>query len=94
LSADLFVKDGPNGQTWASTGDLGTVDSHRYIWVYGRQKDVIFRAGNNIDPKMIEEALQLHRAVLISGAVGRPDALKGELPMVYVQLKEGARGAC
>jgi fatty-acyl-CoA synthase len=90
LSTDLFVKDGPDGLTWASTGDLGTVDSDGFIWVYGRQKDVIIRAGNNIDPKVIEEALQLHPSVLISGAVGRPDALKGELPMVYVQLKEGA----
>jgi fatty-acyl-CoA synthase len=91
LSADLFVSGGPDGRTWASTGDLGTVDNDGYIWVYGRQKDVIIRAGNNIDPKLIEEALQLHPAVLISGAVGRPDALKGELPMVYVQLKEGMR---
>jgi fatty-acyl-CoA synthase len=91
LSAELFVQGGPDGKTWASTGDLGTVDSDGYIWVSGRQKDVIIRAGHNIDPKVIEEALQLHPAVLISGAVGRPDAQKGELPMVYVQLKTYAR---
>ncbi|TWB88984.1 fatty-acyl-CoA synthase [Bradyrhizobium macuxiense] len=90
LSTDLFVLGGPDGQRWASTGDLGAVDSDGFIWVYGREKDVIIRAGNNIDPKVIEEALQLHPSVLISGAVGRPDALKGELPMAYVQLKEGA----
>jgi fatty-acyl-CoA synthase len=91
LSSELFVQGGPDGKTWASTGDLGTVDSDGYIWVSGRQKDVIIRAGHNIDPKVIEEALQLHPAVLISGAVGRPDVRKGELPMVYVQLKAGAR---
>ncbi len=90
LSADLFVKGMPDGRTWASTGDLGTVDSDGYIWVYGREKDVIIRGGGNIDPKVIEEALQLHPAVLISAAIGKPDASKGELPIAYVQLKNGA----
>jgi fatty-acyl-CoA synthase len=91
LSRDLFLGDMPDGLTWASTGDLGTVDSDGYIWVFGRQKDVIIRSGNNIDPKIIEEALQLHPAILTSAAVARPDALRGELPMVYVQLKDNAR---
>lgn len=93
LSADLFVKGMPDGRIWASTGDLGTVDGDGYIWVYGREKDVIIRGGSNIDPKVIEEALQLHPAILISAAIGKPDASKGELPMAYVQLKEGAVAA-
>jgi fatty-acyl-CoA synthase len=67
------------------------VDADGYIWVYGREKDLIIRAGGNIDPKLIEEILAHHPAVLLSAAIGRPDAMKGELPIVYVQLKDGAQ---
>ena len=91
LSSELFVRNMPDGRVWASTGDLGTVDADGYIWVYGREKDLIIRAGGNIDPKLIEEVLAHHPAVLLSAAIGRPDAMKGELPIVYVQLKDGAQ---
>jgi len=57
LSSELFVRNMPDGRVWASTGDLGTVDADGYIWVYGREKDLIIRAGGNIDPKLIEEVL-------------------------------------
>jgi fatty-acyl-CoA synthase len=91
LSSELFVRNMPDGRVWASTGDLGTVDADGYIWVYGREKDLIIRGGGNIDPKLIEEVLARHPAILLSAAIGRPDAMKGELPIVYVQLKDGVQ---
>ncbi|HEX5373985.1 MAG TPA: acyl-CoA synthetase, partial [Aquabacterium sp.] len=42
-----------------------------------------------IDPKLIEEAMHTHPAVALAAAVGRPDAHAGEVPVVYVQLREG-----
>jgi hypothetical protein len=39
--------------------------------------------------KIIEDALQTHPAVLLTAAVGSPDAYAGELPVAYVQLKPG-----
>lgn len=89
-NADLFVFNGPNGAVWANTGDIGAVDETGNIWVFGREKDLIVRGGNKIDPRVIEEALQQHPAVQISAAIGRPDARRGEMPVVYVQLKQGA----
>ena len=89
LSVELFVRNMPDGRVWASTGDVGTVDENGYIWVSGREKDLIIRGGANIDPAIIEEALALHPAILVAAAVGRPDAMKGEMPVVYVQLKSG-----
>jgi fatty-acyl-CoA synthase len=53
-------------------------------------KELIIRGGHNIDPKLIEDALQTHPAVALSAAIGSPDAHAGELPVAYVQLKPGA----
>lgn len=79
-----FLRDG-----WLDTGDLGRIDSEGYIWITGRQKDVIKRGGHGIDPAVIEEALYRHPDVALAAAVGKPDAYAGELPVAYVQLKPG-----
>lgn len=90
LDEEFFVKGMPDGQRWANTGDLGTVDEAGHIWMFGRAKDVIVRGGHNLDPKMIEEVLVCHPAVQIAAAIGKPDPSKGEMPIAYVQLKAGA----
>lgn len=80
-----FTADG-----WLITGDLGYLDEREMLHVTGRAKDLIIRSGHNIDPKMIEDALSQHPEVVLSAAVGAPDAYAGELPVVFVTLKEGA----
>lgn len=75
---------------WFDTGDLGRIDADGYVWLTGRAKDVIIRGGHNIDSSVVEHAVQSHPAVAMAAAVGRPDAYAGELPVVYVQLHEGA----
>lgn len=82
LNAECFVD-----KDWFLTGDLGRLDSDQYLWVTGRAKDLIIRSGNNIDPRVIEEALLKHEDVAMAAAVGKPDAFAGELPMAVVQLK-------
>ncbi len=72
------------------TGDLGRLDSDGYLWITGRQKDLIIRGGHNIDPAEIEEALLAHPSVSFAGAIGQPDARSGELPCAYVELVDGA----
>lgn len=74
---------------WLNTGDLGRQDEQGYFWLTGRKKELIIRGGHNIDPKLIEEALHAHPAVAMAAAVGRPDAHAGEVPVAYVQLREG-----
>ena len=56
-------------------------------------KDLIIRGGHNIDPAIIEEPAYQHPAVQLAAAVGRPDRFAGELPILYVQLKSGARAS-
>lgn len=75
---------------WFNTGDLGYADEDGYFWLTGRAKDLIIRGGNNIDPRMIEEALYRHPEVFDAAAVGLPDAHAGELPVAYVALKPGS----
>lgn len=87
----FFVEGGPDGLVWATTGDVGMVDEDHYVWIFGREKDVIIRGGHNIDSALIDEVLAQHPAVLHAAAVGRPCPSKGELPIAYVELKPGAR---
>jgi fatty-acyl-CoA synthase len=75
---------------WLDSGDLGRLDADGYVWLTGRSKDLIIRGGHNIDPIVIEEALNRHPAVETAAAVGLPDTYTGELPMVFVQLRPGA----
>jgi fatty-acyl-CoA synthase len=85
LSATLFTADG-----WLITGDVGYVDATGRVFITGRAKDLIIRSGHNIDPAVIEECLMRHPAVADAGAVGMPDAYAGEVPVVYVTLRQGA----
>src|SRR6185503_10155191 len=56
----------------------------------GRAKDLIIRGGHNIDPAVVEDALLAHPQVTAAGAVGRPDAHSGEVPVAYVSLAPGS----
>lgn len=81
LDASKDVRDG-----WLDTGDLGVVDEDGYLFLTGRAKDLIIRGGHNIDPATIEDAMLDHPAVTGAGAVGRPDAHAGEVPVAYVTV--------
>jgi malonyl-CoA/methylmalonyl-CoA synthetase len=60
------------------TGDLAKVDSHGYIHIVGRDKDLIISGGFNIYPKEIELLLDEQPGVLESAVVGVPHADFGE----------------
>lgn len=78
----------PDG--WLITGDLGSVGADGLLRLRGRSKDVIIRSGHNIDPQVIEQALERHPAVKACAAVGAPDPYAGELPVAFVALRPGA----
>ncbi|MDF1686810.1 MAG: fatty-acyl-CoA synthase [Parvibaculaceae bacterium] len=74
---------------WLNTGDLGRIDAQGYLWLVGREKDLIIRGGHNIDPAAIEEPLATHPDVALVAAIGQVDAYAGEVPMAYVTLRPG-----
>lgn len=73
------------------SGDLAYTDEQGRLFIAGRSKDLIIRSGHNIDPVLIEDALQSHPAVALAAAVGQPDKYAGELPVCYVALKPGTQ---
>lgn len=79
------------GGEWLRTGDLGVVHADQTLELRGRSKDLIIRGGHNIEPRVIEDAFTAHPAIADAAAVGRPDPLVGEVPVVYVTIAGEAR---
>jgi long-chain acyl-CoA synthetase len=69
---------------WLHTGDVGYFDADGYLVLVDRIKDMIIRAGENLYPKEIENALYRHPAVHEAAVVGVPDAVLGEVPVAHV----------
>ncbi len=83
-TADLFV-DGA-----LRTGDVGHLDADGYLFIVDRIKDLILAGGYNVYPRVIEEALYEHPAVLEAVVIGVPDTYRGQAPKAFVVLAEGA----
>jgi long-chain acyl-CoA synthetase len=79
------IKDG-----YFYTGDIGRLDADGSLWILDRKKDLILRGGFNVFPRDVEDALVEHPAVAVAGVVGKPDPVKGEEVVAFVQLNPGA----
>lgn len=75
---------------WLRTGDLGQLDDDGYLFITGRLKEIINRAGTKISPVEVEEALLLHPAVKDAAAFAIPHRDLGEEPAAAVVLHAGA----
>jgi propionyl-CoA synthetase len=71
------------------TADGGFIDEDGYVWVMGRTDDVINVAGHRLSTGAIEEVLAGHPDVAECAVIGARDALKGQLPLGFVVLKQG-----
>jgi acyl-CoA synthetase (AMP-forming)/AMP-acid ligase II len=63
---------------WLRTRDLGWQDEDGYVYLAGRQADLIIRGGENIAPEEIEAVLGAHAAVEEAAVFGIPDEEWGE----------------
>src|SRR5699024_1752243 len=73
------------------SGDGGYVDADGYVFVMGRVDDVINVAGHRLSTGEMEESIGGHPAVAECAVVGVEDTLKGQLPIAFVVLKDGAQ---
>jgi len=80
------LKDG-----WLYTGDIGREDEDGFIYITDRKKDMIIYKGYNVYPRQIEEVLFQHPAVQQCAVVGKPDPEGGEIPVAFVELKQGEK---
>ncbi|MFF1719771.1 class I adenylate-forming enzyme family protein [Streptomyces sviceus] len=74
---------------WIRTGDLGFIDRDGRVHLIDRSKDLIIRAGQNVYPREIEQALRAHPAVHDAAVVGVADADYGEVPLAFVVAEDG-----
>ncbi|KKQ11538.1 MAG: Long-chain-fatty-acid-CoA ligase [candidate division TM6 bacterium GW2011_GWF2_36_6] len=87
-AATAKVMDG----NWLNTGDLGLVDSRRYLAISGRVKDIIIHKGFNIYPAEIENVLLRHPDVFKAAVVGQEDSDSGQIPVAFVAIKSKNNG--
>ncbi len=83
-TASVFTSDG-----YFKTGDMGRHDGEGHLFITGRIKEMLIVGGENVFPREIEEVLNKHEAIKDSGVVGRMDPSRGEVPVAFVELKEG-----
>ncbi|WP_425260115.1 propionate--CoA ligase [Rubrivivax sp. RP6-9] len=79
------------GKMLYSTFDWGIRDEDGYFFILGRTDDVINVAGHRLGTREIEESLSSHPNVAEVAVVGVADALKGQVAMAFVVLKDASR---
>jgi long-chain acyl-CoA synthetase len=76
--------DGRLVDGYLRTGDLGHVDTDGFLWVHGRETDLINRGGLKVSPEEVEEVLRSHPDVADACVAGVPDPRLGEVPYAWV----------
>ena len=69
---------------WFLTGDRARRDKHGRHYFAGRHSEILKVAGENVSVVEIEQHLAEHPDVLEAAVVGRPDAMRDEVPVGYV----------
>ncbi|SMY21500.1 unnamed protein product [Zymoseptoria tritici ST99CH_1A5] len=72
------------GNRWFDTGDAGLITEEGYVQIMSRSDDVINVAGHRLSTGAIEQAISAHPAVAECCVIGKPDELKGHLPLGFV----------
>ncbi len=84
LTAEVFDELGH-----LRTGDMARIDSDGFLYITGRIKEMLIVGGENVFPREIEEVLNAHPSVGVSGVVGQHDPMRGEVPVGFVEVAEG-----
>ena len=69
---------------WLHTGDIGYLDTNRYLYITDRKNDMIISGGANVYPREIEEVIATHPSVAEVAVIGIPDNTWGESVKAFV----------
>jgi long-chain acyl-CoA synthetase len=75
---------------WLLTGDVGYRDADGYFFITDRKKDMLLVNGINVYPREIEEIIYQFPGIKEAAVVSQPDPRKGEAPVAFVSLNDGA----
>jgi long-chain acyl-CoA synthetase len=78
------IRDG-----WLFTGDMGCLDTHGFLTLKDRSKDLIISGGSNVYPREVEEVLLQAPGVSEVAVVGAPDLEWGEIIVAFVVAQTG-----
>ena len=71
---------------WFHTGDLARMDDDDRVYLVGRLKDMIRRAGENVSAREVEDVLMTHKDVRLAAVIAVPDDLRGEEVKAFVSV--------
>eukprot|EP00403_Amphidinium_massartii_P041626 CAMPEP_0178439384 /NCGR_PEP_ID=MMETSP0689_2-20121128/36127_1 /TAXON_ID=160604 /ORGANISM="Amphidinium massartii, Strain CS-259" /LENGTH=578 /DNA_ID=CAMNT_0020061909 /DNA_START=55 /DNA_END=1791 /DNA_ORIENTATION=+ len=74
---------------WLRTGDKGWLDKDGYLYLSGRFKEIINRAGEKISPFEVEDVIRAHESIKDVIAFAAPSKDLGETVGVCCVLREG-----
>jgi thioester reductase-like protein len=69
---------------WYRTGDLARQAESGHLFITGRIKELIIRAGENIHPTELEDVLRRVPGVADVAVTGKPHDVLGEVPVAFV----------
>ena len=78
------------GRAGYRTGDFGYVDEDGYLFLVGRQHDMLKVGAHRVGTKEIEDVLNAHPAISEAAVVGAAHDLLGEVPVAFVCLRAAA----
>lgn len=65
-------------------GDFAQIDKEGFWYILGRSDDTMNIAGKRLGPADLESAITTHPNVKESAAIGIPDEVKGEAPILFI----------
>lgn len=77
---------------WLYTGDIAYMDEDGYFYIVDRKKDMINVGGLKVYPREVEEVAYQHEAVRMAAVIGVPEEFHGEVPKLFVVLKDEYKG--
>lgn len=80
------IKD-DKGISWVKSGDMGYMDKDGVLFFVQRLKRMIISSGYNVYPSFIENVLNKHPKVILTGVIGIPHNYKVEVPKAFIVLK-------
>jgi len=78
-----------SSEGWLRTGDKGWLDRDGYLYLNGRFKEIVNRAGEKISPFEIEDALRGHESMQECIAFAAPHEELGEVVGIAAVVKPG-----